>query len=85
MLIEERAGISFAMNGAKDNPWIESFWGRFKTENHSLMMQANSLTELICVTEAQMTYYKSGPTAFCLELPDATRRGAGHSYEKYHA
>ena len=26
VLIKERAGISFAMNGAKDNPWIESFW-----------------------------------------------------------
>lgn len=45
------------MSGAKDNPWIESFWGRFKTENHSLMMQADSLEELVCVTEAQMTYY----------------------------
>ncbi len=57
VLIRERAGISFAMNGAKDNPWIESFWGRFKTENHSLMMHADSLAELICVTEKQMTYY----------------------------
>ena len=57
VLIRERARISFAMNGAKDNPWIESFWGRFKTENHSLMMQTDALEELVCVTEAQMTYY----------------------------
>ena len=60
VLIRERAGISFAMNGAKDNPWIESFWGRFKTENKTLIMQADSLAELICVTEQQMTYYNQG-------------------------
>ena len=57
VLIKERAGISFAMNGAKDNPWIESFWRRFKTENKTLIMHADSLAELICVTEQQMTYY----------------------------
>ena len=60
VLIEEGAGISFAMNGAKDNPRIESFWGRFKTENKTLIMLADSLEELICVTEAQMTYYNQG-------------------------
>ncbi len=60
VLIKERAGISFAMNGAKDNPWIESFWGRFKTENHSLMMQTESLAELCCVIDKQMTYYNQG-------------------------
>ena len=27
---------------------------------------------------------QSGPTAFCPELPAATRSGAGNSYEKYH-
>ena len=57
VLITEGAGISFAMNGAKDNPWIESFWGRFKTENKTLIMHADSLTELICVIGKQMTYY----------------------------
>ena len=60
VLIREGAGISFAMNGAKDNPWIESFWGRFKTENKTLIMHADSLTELICVTETQMMYYNQG-------------------------
>ena len=60
VLIEEGAGISFAMNGAKDNPWIESFWGRFKTENNSLIMQADSLAELQDVTGKQMTYYNQG-------------------------
>ena len=60
VLITEGAGISFAMNGAKDNPWIESFWGRFKTENKTLIMQADSLAELICVTEQQMMYYNQG-------------------------
>lgn len=57
VLIEEQAGISFAMNGAKDNPWIESFWGRFKTENHSLIFQAQTLEELQDVIWMQMRYY----------------------------
>ena len=57
VLITERAGISFAMNGAKDNPWIESFWGRFKTENKTLIMHADSLKELQDVIGMQMTYY----------------------------
>ena len=60
VLIRERAGISFAMNGAKDNPWIESFWGRFKTENKTLIMHADSLKELIYVIGMQMAYYNQG-------------------------
>ena len=60
VLIRERARISFAMNGAKDNPWIESFWGRFKTKNKTLMMHADSLAELEVVIEKQMTYYNQG-------------------------
>ena len=35
---------------------IESFWRRFKTENKTLFMQAESLAELQDVTEKQMTY-----------------------------
>ena len=29
VLLEEGARLSYAEAGAKDNPWIESFWGRF--------------------------------------------------------
>ena len=29
LLLEERARLSYAERGAKDNPWIESFWGCF--------------------------------------------------------
>lgn len=57
VLIQEGAGISFAMYGARDNPYIESFWGRFKTENHSLIVQAESLDELQDVIQRQMMYY----------------------------
>jgi len=28
LLIEDEAKVSYAENGAKDNPWIESLWGR---------------------------------------------------------
>jgi len=33
VLLKEGAIVSYAQHGAKDNPWIESFWRRFKTEN----------------------------------------------------
>jgi putative transposase len=51
--------ISFSENGAKDNPWIESFWSRFKGENHSLFWEAQTLEELSAVVERQMEYYNT--------------------------
>lgn len=36
LLIRDRARVSFAEHGARDNPWIESLWGHFKVENGSL-------------------------------------------------
>jgi transposase InsO family protein len=57
LLMEEQARVSFAEHGAKDNPWIESFWGRFKTENHDLIWEAQSLEELAEIVEQQMAYY----------------------------
>ena len=84
VLIEERAGISFAMNGAKDNPWIESFWGRFKTEKQDFDYARRLFDRTYLCDWATNDVLQSRPTAFCLELSYATRSGAGHSYEKYH-
>jgi putative transposase len=57
LIVEAGVVISFSENGAKDNPWIESFWSRFKNENHSLLWEAATLPELIEVVDRQMEYY----------------------------
>jgi hypothetical protein len=45
-LIRDRARVSYAEGGARDNPWIESLWGHFKVENESLLSEAATLEEL---------------------------------------
>lgn len=59
VLIERKAQVSFSEHGAKDNPWIESFWGRFKTENASLCWEAVTLDELREVLGQQIAYYNT--------------------------
>ena len=60
LLIRDRARVSYAEGGARDNPWIESLWGHFKVENGSLLCEAASLEELEWVVERQMRYYNEG-------------------------
>ena len=57
LLLDAGARVSYSENGAKGNPWIESFWARFKQENQSLLLDARSLDELQAVVERQMQYY----------------------------
>lgn len=57
LLLEAGARVSYSENGAKGNPWIESFWARFKDENQSLLLDARTLDELQAVVEQQMQYY----------------------------
>lgn len=57
LLLEERARISYAKRGAKDNPWIESFWGRFETENGEQIMEAETLKEVRAIVGNQLDYY----------------------------
>lgn len=57
LLLESGVRISFSENGARGNPWIESFWARFKQENHSLILEAGTLSELRRLVDRQMTYY----------------------------
>ncbi len=59
LMMEEGVVLSFSENGAKDNPWIESFWSRFKAENHSLVIEAQTLEEVIEIVDRQMRYYNS--------------------------
>ena len=49
--------LSYALGGAKDNPEMESFISRFKSEGHSLFLDAHSLTELAEVVDQRMQYH----------------------------
>jgi len=57
LLLRDEARISYALGGAKDNPEMEAFNSRFKTENRSLLLDAVDLTELIRLVSRRMRYY----------------------------
>jgi len=59
LLLKDSVRVSYALEGAKDNPQMESFTGRFKEENHSLFLDAQSLAELAAVVDERMRYYNS--------------------------
>jgi len=48
---------STSERGTKDNPWIESFWGRMKTEAGSRIVEAQTLPDLEGVIHARFRYY----------------------------
>ena len=49
--------LSYALRGPKDNPEMESFFGRFKVENRSLILDAESLEELRTIVRKRIRYY----------------------------
>ncbi len=55
-LLSARARLSYALRGPRDNP-MESFFGRFKVENRSLILDAGSLEELAAVVRDRIRYY----------------------------
>jgi len=59
LLLKDKSRLSYALRGAKDNPEMESFNGRFKSEGHSLFLEAQSLAELITVVDERMRYYNT--------------------------
>ena len=59
LLLKDRSRLSYALRGAKDNPEMESFNGRFKGEGHSLFLEAQSLDDLIAVVDNRMCYYNT--------------------------
>lgn len=59
LLLEDHARLSYALNGARDNPEMESFFSRFKAENHSLLLDAQNLSELAEVVCQRMVYYNT--------------------------
>lgn len=59
LLLKDGVRVSYALGGAKDNPEMESFIGRFKEENHSLFLDTQGLAELRVVVDERMHYYNT--------------------------
>lgn len=57
LLLEDGVQLSYALNGARDNPEMEAFNSRFKTENQSLFNEAGSFEELLAVLSERFDYY----------------------------
>jgi putative transposase len=57
LLLRDQVRVSYALEGARDNPEMESFNSRFKNENRSLFLEAADLQELRRVVRARMRYY----------------------------
>ncbi len=59
LLVEGGVRISYSERGCKDNPWIESFWGRMKTEIGSQIVEAETIQELRTIIDNRITYYNT--------------------------
>ena len=57
LVVDSGVRISYSERGAWDNPWIESYWSRFKTENRDLFLDAKDLVDLRGLIDGQMRYY----------------------------
>ncbi|MGH7676064.1 MAG: integrase core domain-containing protein [Gemmatimonadales bacterium] len=57
LLLRDRARVSYALRGAKDNPQMEAFNSRFKNENRSLFLDAEDPEQLRGVVAERMAYY----------------------------
>jgi putative transposase len=57
LLLRDHARLSYALDGCRDNPEMESFNSRFKNENRSLLPDATSLADLVRIVGQRITYY----------------------------
>lgn len=57
LLLGDGVRLSYALNGAGDNPEMEAFNSRFKTENQALFTEARTLEELVEVVDQRFEYY----------------------------
>ena len=57
LLLREGVRLSYALNGCRDNPEMESFHSRFKTENRSLLLDALTVADLERVVKKRIAYY----------------------------
>lgn len=57
LLVRDHVRLSYALRGCRDNPEMESFHSRFKSENRSLFLDAPSLADLRRLVGQRLTYY----------------------------
>jgi transposase InsO family protein len=57
LLLKDKVRISYALRGARDNPEMEAFFSRFKTEGRSLFLNAQNWAELVAVVDERMHYH----------------------------
>jgi putative transposase len=57
LLLADRVRLSYSLSGAKDNPYIESFFSRFKQEGDSEFLEALTIDELQEVIARRMKFY----------------------------
>ena len=57
LLIDSKVRVSYSELGAKGNSWIESMWGRIKSDIGSLITEAETLEELKSIVNKRMQYY----------------------------
>lgn len=57
LLIRDAVRLSYTQRGPQDNPEMEAFFSRFKTENRSLLLDAPTLEALRAVVDKRMEYY----------------------------
>jgi len=55
--MKHRAWILYSENGPKGKTVMQSFFGRFETENVSLLHEGANIWELRCVIAQQIDYY----------------------------
>ena len=59
LLLKDNVRMSYALGGAKDNPEMEGFNSRFKSEGYSLFLDAQSIAELAKIVDQRMQYYNA--------------------------
>ena len=57
ILIEDKAVLSYSVNGARGNGWIESLWGRISVEFAPHLKHVESIAELRQLLNDRFTYY----------------------------
>ena len=57
LLVRDHVRLSYALRGCRDNPEMESFHSRFKSENRSLFLDAPTPADLRRLVAQRVSYY----------------------------
>lgn len=57
ILLEDGLRVRYSERGAKDNPRVESVWGRVKTKAGSRIVEAQTVPELESAVDERFRYY----------------------------